>query len=65
MYDARKARDCLRGAGPKRISKQLLVWEWAHSDNGVLVVVGEWESHLQGEGGQVIRYLIGGGTRDA
>ena len=66
MYEAREARDCLRGASPKRMSKQLLIREWYnHSDNGVPIVVREWESHLHGEGGQVIRYLKEGGTRDA
>jgi len=65
MYDVGKARDCLRGASPKRTSKRLLVWEWIHSDNGVPVVVSGWESHLQGEGEQVIRHLKEGGTRDA
>jgi hypothetical protein len=66
MYNEREARDCLRGASPKRVSKLLLTREWfIHFDNGASVVVSEWESHLQGEGRQVIRYLKEGGTRDA
>lgn len=66
MYDAREARDCLRGASPKRVSNTLLIREWTiHSDNGTPIVVSEWESHLHGEGGQVIGHLKEGGTRDA
>lgn len=66
MYDAREARDCLRDASPKRMSKTPLIREWfIHSDNGVSVVVSEWESHLRGEGRQAIGYLKEGGTRDA
>lgn len=66
MYDVKKARDCLRGASPKRISESSLIWEWSiHSDNGVSIVASEWESHLQGEGRQVIRYSRKGGARDA
>jgi hypothetical protein len=66
MYNAKEARDCLRGASPKRISKQLLIREWCnHSGNGVSIVVCGWESHLHGEGKQVTRYLKEGGTRDA
>ena len=48
------------------MSEVPLIREWfIHSDNGVSVVVSEWESHLQGEGGQAIGYLEEGGARDA
>jgi hypothetical protein len=66
MYNEKEARDCLRGASPKRVGKALLTREWfIHSDNGVSVVVSEWESHLHGEGRQAIGYLKEGGARDA
>lgn len=66
MYDAREARDCLRDASPKRVSEMSLTRGWfMHSDNGVSIVVSEWESHLQGEGRQAVWYLKEGGTRDA
>jgi hypothetical protein len=66
MYDAKEARDCLRDASPKRVCAVTPTRErFSRFDNGVSVVVSEWESHLQGEGGQAIGYLKEGGTRDA
>ncbi len=66
MYNIREARDCLRGASPRRERTKILTQEWYnHFGNGVSIVVSEWESHSQGEGKQVARYLKEGGTRDA